>query len=464
MVFLTVLITTFQNRFFSQLKALENRVPHYARMVLRNENCDFCNNASDNKNGYLIFNTRRSEDCFYCENVVSCRDCVDCTQCGDSELCFDCVGCNRCYQVQSSLDCDDCNESSFLLNCRSCTQCFACVNLRHQRYYIFNEQHTEKQYLDFINGINLSSHSEREKWSQKALGFWRGHPRPHETTRMTEDVSGNYIFESRNVHDSALIRKGENLRYCFNLFDEVRDCYDYSSYGDRCELVYECMRCGNGIFNLLFCFYCYNDCSNLTYCTLLAGSEDCFGCVGLQNKRYCILNKQYSRDDYFELVGRIIKHMESTGEWGQFFPLGFSPFPYNHSFAMRYFPVTKDQAEALGLWWYEKPSADAPNALNVKELTDSPPESDSALIVRSELSGRIFRITSTDIKYLRRFTAPLPRKAYDERMNERARRMGGLQLFDQTCAASGSSLRSTIPENSGWIIWDKEEHEREYSS
>jgi len=31
--------------------------------------------------------------------------------------------------------------------------------------------------------------------------------------------------------------------------------------------------------------------------------------------KYCILNKQYSKEEYEELVPKIIEHMQKTGEW-----------------------------------------------------------------------------------------------------------------------------------------------------
>jgi hypothetical protein len=33
------------------------------------------------------------------------------------------------------------------------------------------------------------------------------------------------------------------------------------------------------------------------------------------SKQYCILNKQYTKEEYEELVPKIIEHMKKTGEW-----------------------------------------------------------------------------------------------------------------------------------------------------
>ncbi|TSC98276.1 MAG: Uncharacterized protein Greene101449_974, partial [Candidatus Peregrinibacteria bacterium Greene1014_49] len=429
------------------------------------ENCDFCNNCSDNKNCYLIFNTRRSEDCISCERMVGCRDSIDCMDMSDSELCFDCVSCNRCYNVQSSRESDDCQESMFLMNCRSCTDCFGCVNLRHKRFCIFNEQKTEQEYRTFLTEAKMSSFVARSIWQQKAEAFWQRHPRPHAVLNMVEDVSGNLLFECRDVHDSFLVRKGEHLHYCSFVFDNVRNACDYTAYGDQAELVYETARCGNQIFRLLFSHYCYESCSELQYCSFCTGCRQCFGCIGLRKKQYCILNKQYTKEKYEALVPQIIKHMRAAGEWGEFFPMQDSIFAYNHSMAHRYFPMSKEEACAHGLPWYEeKPVANAGNALAPEQIPDSVPSEDTTMLLNSASSARAFSVTAQELRRYRKLEAPLPRLTYDERMEKRAGIIGGMTLFDRTCAKTGKPIRTTIPPEAPWIVWDKEVYEEEFSS
>ena len=86
-------------------------------------------------------------------------------------------------------------------------------------------------------------------------------------------------------------------------------------------------------------------------------SSDLFGCVGMRSKQYCILNKQYSKDEYARLVKKIKEHMimmpyvDPLGreyKYGEFFPPEFSPFAYNQSIAPEHFPLTKDEAIGRG--------------------------------------------------------------------------------------------------------------------
>lgn len=453
----------FSRPFFEQYHNLAAVVPHFARFGVNLENSEYCNNVSEIKNCYFVFNTSGAEECFYCENAWDSTDCIDCTHTTNSELCCDCVMCTRCYNVQGSQDCEDCLDSMFLFNCRSCNHCFACVNLRHQEYCIFNQQHSRKEYERFITTLDLSSYLTRRQWEEKAFSFWAKHPRPHAVTRMVENVSGNYIFESRKVLDSFLVRSGENCRFCFNLNEYVKDCYDYLSFGRNAQLVYETARSGMNPFNIRFCCYCIDGCTELLYCTFCAGCEQCFGCVGLHKKRFCVFNKQYTREEYNRLVPQMIEHMQQTKEWGEFFPSSYSPFPYNHSHAQRYFPLSKDEAEAQGNHWYYRPLI-ADNMLDADKLPDHLPAGDDPLVVKSANSERAFRITSEDIRRLRKLSVPLPRTTYDERMNARAMKMGGVRLFQRNCAKTGRPLQTTIPPDSPWIVWDRKVYEEEFSS
>jgi len=372
----------FSRTFFEQYEELRNEVPHFARSVLRVENSDYTNNASDIKNCYLIFNTSNAEDCMYCESVWNSRDCVDCTFSPFSELCYDCLMCTRCYNVQSSQISEDCQDSYFLLNCRSCSHCFGCVNLRHASYCIFNQEYSKQEYEATLASFEIHTHTGRTQAAEECRSFWQEHPRPHAVTLHTEDVTGNYISEARDVQDSFLISQCENLRYCFNLRDGIKDCYDYSSFGRKAELVYESCRCGIDFYRCLFCFTSYSVCSDLYYCMLCVSSKDCFGCVGVRNKQHCIFNKQYTKAEYESLVPQVIRHMETTGEWGEFFPLNLSPSPYNHSFAQRYFPLSREESLRQGLDWFDEPKVKS-EAISAEALPDQLPETDEPFTVRS---------------------------------------------------------------------------------
>ena len=137
---------------------------------------------------------------------------------------------------------------------------------------------------------------------------------------------------------------------------------------------------------------------------------------------------------------------------------------YNHTIAQRYFPLSKEQIETLEGRWYEDRIPEAAQAIDASELPDGLPATDETIIVKSERSGRPFKITPQEIKRYRALKVPLPRLTYDERMEDRAKILGGIKLFDRTCAKTGKPIRTTIPPESPWIVWDREEWEQEFGS
>ncbi len=454
----------FSRLFFEQFAELRAQVPRAAVNAALSDNSSYCNNVASLKNCYFVFDANTIEDSFYLETAVAVRDSVDCSSVDNCELCYDCAGCRRCYSLQSSDHCLDCTESFFLLNCRSCRNCFGCANLIQSQYCIFNKQHTKEQYEAFVAAQALGSWSGREKVRQRVDAFRATFPRPHLYGSRCEMVSGNHIHSARQVEDSFMIREGERLRYCFACSQQVNDCQDLTIWGQKAELIYEGIVCGNNVFHLLFCFNCWNGSSDLTYCDTCHGSSHLFGCVSMVKRQHCILNRQYSEEEYQALLPRIVRHMRKTGEWGEFFPASLALVPYNYSLAQRYFPLSKEEVLQRGLWWHEPRGAEArisAGAIAAAALPDVLPQGDVAIVALSAVSGKPFRITTEEIRRYRKLNVPLPRLTYDERMNARMARVGGVRLHERSCDKTGRLLRSIHPPEAGYPVWDREEFERE---
>ncbi|MBT7736975.1 hypothetical protein HN709_04770, partial [Candidatus Peregrinibacteria bacterium] len=94
-----------------------------------------------------------------------------------------------------------------------------------------------------------------------------------------------------------------------------------------------------------------SDSSDAFYSDISFHCMDIFGCVGLRSKKFCIFNKEYSKEDYADLRAKIIDHMKKTGEWGQFFPVSVSPFHYNETAANYRYPLEKERAFENGYKW-----------------------------------------------------------------------------------------------------------------
>ncbi|PIZ76087.1 hypothetical protein COY05_02320 [Candidatus Peregrinibacteria bacterium CG_4_10_14_0_2_um_filter_38_24] len=188
-----------------------------------------------------------------------------------------------------------------------------------------------------------------------------------------QDSLGDHLINCKEAKFCFDCEDVESAKYCFQLVLGAKNVQDVYQYGTNLQESYECSISGENSYHLLFCDNCHMSSADLLYCWYMEASKNCFTCVGMMRKSYCILNKQYTKEQYEELVPKIIEHMKTTGEWGEFFPTNISPFGYNKSSAQMYYPLTKEKVLSKGLKWddYETPVADVKNTILAKDLPDN---------------------------------------------------------------------------------------------
>ncbi|MEK9130279.1 MAG: hypothetical protein AAB526_02685, partial [Patescibacteria group bacterium] len=290
--------------FFEQFRELSLEVPWFSRSIMNLVNSDYCANASDLKNCYLLFDSGPdTENCAYGAMVNYSKDSFDNYQLHSSELCYDCFMVYKSYRIFFSAHCYNCQDVYFSQNLNNCQNCFACVNLRNRQYYIFNQPYLKKEYFQKLKKFNIGSYKNTLEFIQKLKEFQSKFIYKNMHGKKNINVNGDYINYSKNVSNSFMINNAEGCKYCFNLnVGPVKDSYEYNGWGENAELIYESNQTGNNIFRLKFCFMCYPNDYDLEYCIMCVSSSNLFGCVGLRHKQYCILNKQYTKEEYEELV------------------------------------------------------------------------------------------------------------------------------------------------------------------
>jgi len=199
-------------------------------------------------------------------------------------------------------------------------------------------------------------------------------------------------------------------------------------------------------------------------------SEHCFWCVDLQNAKYCILNKQYTKEQYEVLVPKVIEHMKTTWEWWEFFPIELSPFAYNETVAQEYFPMTKEEClntyskwlfndnvsvetrsiASLHKGWKWKDQEDQiPNVEKIipagklpNNISDIP---DDILnwAISCELSERPFKIIPQELKFYREHDIPIPHLHPDERHKSRMKLRNPRRLYDRKCKKCEKDIKTT---------------------
>jgi hypothetical protein len=239
------------------------------------------------------------------------------------------------------------------------------------------------------------------------------------------------------------------------MFSKFKDCYDVNG-GLNNELIYENSLAADGNYFTKFFSHCKGN-KNCDFLHLCINCSDCFGCVSLNSKQYCILNKQYTKEAYEELVPKIIQHMsdmpyiDSKGrvyKYGEFFPSELSPFCYNETIAQEYFPLTKEQALEQGYKWKDKEERNYNIDIHGDAIPDSIkdiPDTDILnKVIECNHKGtcnqqctEAFKIIPEELSFYRRMNLPLPRLCPNCRHYERLSQRNPMKLWHRSCMKEG---------------------------
>ncbi len=454
----------FSRPFFEQFGDFLRRVPRLAVNGIGNENCDFTSFAGWSKNCYLTNTADYNEDCYYIAYAFKNNDCCDGCFVHDSELCFEVTGVKKCYHClysQNLVNCSDCILSRDLVGCQNC---FGCIGLRNKQYYYFNEQLSPEEWEAKVVAWNLGSHEGLKSAKEKIREFFLQFPRRAAETTGSENVLGSYIFFSKNCYWCFDTNTCEDLRYCSHIVNS-KDCMDWDYYGSDSEMCYQMQSSAGGLSYSAFCTNCWGNDSNLLYCDLCTRSKNCFGCIGLKGAEYCVFNKQYSKEEYEKLVGRIIEHMRSPSynsphasacvEWGEFFPAALSPHAYNESVAQDYFPLPKEEVLAQGLRWQEEKDPLAYEGV-IPEVPDRIKECDESVckqVFKCEESGKFYKVIPQEFRFYKRNGIPLPRRCPDQRHRDRMALRNPRIIVDRNCAKCSVGIKTSYTPDRPEIVY-----------
>ena len=423
--------------FLEQYAELKNKVPRIALLVIDSINSDYTNNSAENKNCYLIFASENDEDCMYCRLIHHCKTCIDCVSTYESELCYECTDCKKCFKCLFSEKLQDCIEVSFSFNMRNCQNCILCCNGRNLNYCIENVQYTKEEYEKrkieiFANHKSLEQ--TREKYKQaRAKAIVK-----YASSVKCNNATGDYIH---NCHDGVNLFDVRNSKNCSYVADgeDPTDCQDVNNMyfnAERCYNIMGSLQSTNCIVGV-FIMYC----SETHYSDSCYNCTNCFGCVGLNKKNYFILNKQYTKEEYFKVKEEIVTQLKKDGIYGDYFSPKISPFGHNETLAQEYFPITKKEATEKGFNWQTKTSGtydkETIKEENMPETIEEVTEDILNQILVCKDCKKNFRITKGEFDFYKRMNIPLPHKDFECRHQDRMRKRNPRKLWHRKCMKEG---------------------------
>ncbi|HXF43872.1 MAG TPA: hypothetical protein VNK70_00095 [Candidatus Paceibacterota bacterium] len=454
----------FSRPFFAQFQELFREIPHPNLIQKNNVNSDYSNHTLNLKNCYYCASCDAVEDSAYLFTfMIKIQNSVDGHICSEIERCYEVVDCYKSSNLRFCQSCEGCADSWLLYDCRNCVNCIGCVGLRSKQYCIFNKQYTKEEYQKEMGKLNLNSYLRLQSVRAEFEELKKRVPRKFADIIKSENAIGDDIRNSRNVRGFTIRQDAENVRYGYRV-SASRDIWDGFVAWNGAELEYEVMSCQAqrticsaliwGGFDIKYSYNCF-DCNNI------------FGCVGLRNKSYCILNKQYSKEGYEQLIPKIIEQMKTIPYrdtrgieygYGEFFPTEIAPFSYNETIAQDYFPKTKEEAAKLGYSWHEDAMRDYQVNMRNEELPDSIKDVEDEILDKvvacahagsncKELCAGAFKMIPFELQFYRQMGVPLPRLCPSCRHFQRVKQKPPLKLYHRQCMCDYRVYKNTVKHN-----------------
>ncbi len=437
----------FSRPFFEQLWELFQTCPIPHNLGLANENCDYTDDWWYSKNCYLSHSGLECEDCHYCYRVYKCRDCQYCVFAFYCELCRDLINCWNCFSVLQGFYSKNCRDSAFLFDCRNCEHCLFCWNLRNKKYCFENKQLTKSEYLKIRAQHDFSSFAVYEKGKERfqkiltSQALWKALE-----VEKSEHSSGAYIENTKNCYNCYFIHESEDC-VTFMRGMTLKDSLECIGCFDA-QLVYHSALVQDVCYQIRYCYSILQS-KFLEYCGFCFNCKYCFACCGLVGREYCILNRQYSPEEYHTITEKLRKKIADENLVGRFFPPHFAPNSYDESLASFYFPLSREKQLEDGFRLQTLLTKTANGAQALTEIPDHPADAEPTIsnkIFWDEEAKRPFQITKFDLQFSKKNLVPLPRSFYIRHIKELFQWMffNGT-LRDTQCAITYKEIQTHLP-------------------
>ncbi len=450
----------FSKSFLNQLFSLVKKVPlPNASVNIDCQNSEFCNWSWSTKDSYMCFNTLGIEKCLYSEAINYSEKCVDSLVIDNCNNIYSCVDTNWCSKSIYLINCFNCRDSFFLKNCIWCSNCFMCINLVNEEYCIYNKKYSKEEYNKKVNELKLWNYNSYNKYIEDFHAFCSNKPHKFTNTQNSEKSTWDYIFNTKNCNTCFDSNDTRDCKYISYVTKNTQDCYDISHFWANMSLCYEVSSSWLNCHNIIFSDNCFNNVSNLLYCQqCILNVNNCFWCVWLTNKSYCILNKQYTKQEYEDLVPKIIEKMIVDWEWWEFFPASMSPFWYNETVANEYYPLEKNDAIKAWFNWsdYEPPKPNVEKIIPASKLPENIEDIPDDILnwaIECEVTKKPFRIIKQELEFYRKHNLPIPRRHPDQRHLDRMALRNPRKLYDRKCDKCSKDIKTTYAPDRSEIVY-----------
>ncbi len=451
--------------FFSQYLEILKVIPQPG--VKRGANCinsDFCFHGESLRDGYYVFGGRRSENILYSASIYDSKSVLDSYFLRDVDTAYNNITTSDCYKCFFTYFSSNCIDCTLVYDCRNCQNCFGCVNLRNKSYCWFNEQLSKEEYFKKLSEVDLGSRKILTQYQEKFWNLVKENPIRAVRNYQSVNVSGNDIKRSKDCYNVFQTEDSENVRHSSFVIFKIKDSMD-TSFSGRAERSYETQSTSANSSNVKFS-YNLKESVDCEYSMTCKNCSNCFGCIGVNNASYMIFNKKYSPEEYWRVVDEIKTTMIENGEYGEFFPMSFSPVAYNSSMANLVYPLTEDETRKRGLYWQEETNTDIKDLKsilasdlpdNIKDVTDNIFDT----VVVGEVSKKLFRFTKREIDFYKKHNIALPSDTPYQRIIDRFKILDNFKIYQESCFSCKKDISSSHRKSDGYKPFCEQCYQRE---
>ncbi len=169
--------------------------------------------------------------------------------------------------------------------------------------------HGKLLYFKKIAELKLNQRGSLKKLREDFTEFAKKFPQKYLHGTQNEDSTGDYLNQTQRCTDCYDLATSQDCKYV-SIANNAKACYDITVFGaNSMEFCCENHEVGQNVRNIFYSDQVWEGCYEVYYSKLcMQNSHDLFGCIGLKHKSFCILNKQYTPEDYEILKQKIIKN------------------------------------------------------------------------------------------------------------------------------------------------------------
>lgn len=238
---------------------------------------------------------------------------------------------------------------------------------------------------------------------------------------------------------------------------------DVIGYGTNCERLLECV--ATGFSSNTIGTYGAENSQDILHGFYIKNCHDCVACDALQNGKYSVFNKEYSKEEYLKIKEFIVKELKEKDLYGGMIPQELSLFSYNETIAQDNMPLSREEALAQGFRWEDDiQKTEGKETMKPEEIPDHIKDVKDSItkeVLCCVDCNRNYKITEQELLFYKKVILPIPRKCFYCRHKDRIERRGSYKFWKRNCDKCKKEIITNYAPNQPEIVYCEKCYQQE---